>query len=287
MATRIAPRPKKKTAKKRGAGRALARKTERPPRPQRKRVPSRDQDFALYLYGMTVIPDDPFVVTSEAVDGLGIVEPFPCDDWICWVSRVNRTEFAERLQANMENLDWLAACSIRHQKVLAEIAQHVDVLPARFGTVFLTEESLAEDVRGREASIAATLEKIAGADEWGVKIFADARGRKQAAAAAPSSGADYLKQKAAAMHRAGVSKQDPEIDELASELERVSVTTAPGGKASSGQTNLVWSGSFLVRRSKRQHFEELLRRYARLWGDVRRIEVTGPWPPYSFVGSQA
>ena len=38
---------------------------------------------------------------------------------------------------NMQDLDWLAAATTRHQQVVSAIAQAADILPARFGIEFL------------------------------------------------------------------------------------------------------------------------------------------------------
>ncbi len=47
---------------------------------------------------------------------LPAVEAFPCGDLVCWISRVPRTDFADDLSKNMQDLDWLAAATVRHQR---------------------------------------------------------------------------------------------------------------------------------------------------------------------------
>ncbi len=60
-----------------------------------------------------------------------------------------------------------------------------------------------------------------------------------------------------------------------------------GGKVSGGQRDLEWQASFLVRRADRKKWDDVLAKFARRWGYERRIETTGPWPPYSFVSANA
>jgi hypothetical protein len=85
--------------------------------------------------------------------------------------------------------------------------------------------------------------------------------------------------------RAG--KLDDEVMEFIAALTKLAVAASPGGKASAGQPGLVWHGSFLIRRSDRKKLEAALKKYAGSWQDERRIDCSGPWPPYSFVDEHA
>src|SRR5580698_2421474 len=142
----------KKTAKGKGTGRpALER--------------------ALYLYAISRMP--PRIASSiaaEGIDGAARVEGVRCGDYLCWISRVSKDEFADRLTENMQDLEWLASAGLRHQRAVAEISQALDSLPTRFGTVFLTEDSLAQHVKQRKLALREAFERVAGADEWGIKI---------------------------------------------------------------------------------------------------------------------
>ena len=122
---------------------------------------------------------------------------------------------------------------------------------------------------------------MADADEWGVKVFAD---RTTAAAGQTSarSGKDYLRQKAAQI-RKGPARNDPEVRELAEALGKAATASAPSGKVSGTQASLLWQATFLVPRSRRKQWEKILAEFVERWEGLRRIEVNGPWPPYSFV----
>jgi hypothetical protein len=39
----------------------------------------------------------------------------------------------------------------------------------------------------------------------------------------------------------------------------------------------------LVKRRKQQQLQSVLRKFSKRWAEERKIECTGPWPPYSFV----
>jgi len=50
---------------------------------------------------------------------------------------------------------------------------------------------------------------------------------------------------------------------------------------------LQYQVSVLVKRTDRTKLQNLLRRFSRDWKDKRKIEITGPWPPYSFVSRES
>jgi hypothetical protein len=234
----------------------------------------------LYLYGISESGGDLSRIEAEGIDGESTVEIISIDGFLCWVSRVSRLDFAESLTEHMENLEWLAGATVRHQRAVAEILAQVPVLPTRFGTVFLTENSLAAHVEKRSRRWRQALRRVADADEWGIKIFAAERPRSAPAITA-SSGREYLRRKALTLPKAG--KLDSEVVRCIADLEALAVEASRGGKASAGQPMLLWHGSFLVRRRDRKKLESVLSRYASAWGDTRRIDCSGPWPPYSFV----
>ena len=237
---------------------------------------------AIYLYGVTEKEESPGKLLG--VDGLNAVHALPCAGFFCWTSEVSRKEFADKLPANMENLDWLAEASVQHQRVVSAIARVSDILPARFGTVFLTQPSLEADIRGKKRILEKDFSKIRGADEFGVKVFSVPPTPEPAKVSA-RTGKDYLKAKAALLQRKIPKKQtlDSDFQELERDLQSVAEETAQAGNISSGQRGLQWQTSLLLRRSNRKKFDAILRRYAKQWARDRQIECTGPWPPYSFV----
>ena len=233
----------------------------------------------LYLYGITAKAAKTKI--SGSIDNSSPVERFEDSGLVAWFSRVSDDEFGDRLAANMENLEWLAGASVRHQRVVSQIAESVTVLPARFGTVFRSEESLAQHIREEKDKLTATLQRIEGTEEWGVKLFLFPD--PPASPIEVSSGRDYLRAKATMVQVKKRTELDPDVVEFARELQAIAADSAPAGKVSSGQNNLEWQASFLVRKKDRPKWDRLLKNYATRWADRREIQCTGPWPPYSFV----
>jgi Gas vesicle synthesis protein GvpL/GvpF len=237
-------------------------------------------DTVLYLYGISQSAQEP-ARTVIGVDGKATVDQLPCAGMVCWISRVAKSDFADNLSRNIENLEWLAEMTPRHQKALAAIAEVNDVLPARFGTVFLNEASLGADIENHKAVLLVDLKRIQGNEEWGVKVFAVRP--EMAEVPEVRSGKGYLQAKSALLRARMPEKNDGEIARFAKELEEFSVATAEGGKISGGRRDLRYQVSLLLKRGEGKKLQAILKQFENEWKNTRHIECSGPWPPYSFV----
>lgn len=238
---------------------------------------------ALYLYGVSsAAQDEAHPLKNPGVDGVHTVTAIPCGEYTCWVSAVDQVAFRRDLEANMENLEWLALHGVRHQEVVGEIAEMQTIIPARFATLFSNEAALIKDVEERKSALKKVFARIAESDEWGVKVLAEQQTPAPVSSKPASSGRDYLQQKAAGMKKRP-ERSDADLQEFLGALEKVATESAPSGKVSGAQPGLLWQATFLVARSRRKKWEGVLQEFVQKWQGKRRIEVTGPWPPYSFV----
>ncbi len=248
---------------------------------KRRASKSARDEFAFYVYGVAQqheIAEPP--ILAEGVDGWARVEAVACEGYLCWLSRVSREEFVENLPRRMEDLQWLVTAGLRHQQVVAEIGKYMTLLPARFGTVFTSQESLAKYVGERRESLQQAFDHIADADEWGVKVFA----LQPVVTKATTKDDGYMKRTAQALQSRHSHAVDTEVQEFVETLSAVAEGASPAGTASADQPGLLWNGAFLIRRKDRKKFESVLRKYAAKWHERRRIDCSGPWPPYSFAG---
>ena len=234
----------------------------------------------LYLYGITKSSEP--VPPVLGVDDVAKIEPIPCAGLVCWISRVPGYDFAENLAQNIENLDWLAAMSVRHQRAVSAISESAEVLPARFATIFLDESSLTADIKSRKSALEADFKRIQGSEEWGIKVFA-LPPRTIPLPANVRTGKDYLQAKSAMLRKRPTQEEDEEIKSFAEALKKISVATAEGGSISGGRRDLQYQVSLLLKKTNRQKLEALLGRFSTQWKQTRKLECTGPWPPYSFV----
>jgi Gas vesicle synthesis protein GvpL/GvpF len=238
---------------------------------------------ALYLYGVSrATKTKSRKLRNAGVDGVHVVGAVSCGEFLCWVSAVDPVAFGRELESNMENLEWLALHGVRHQQVVGEIAHEETIVPARFGTLFSSRRALIQDVGTRAKALQKVFARIADSDEWGVRVFAEPQPVRRASATFAKSGRDYLRKKAAGLKKRS-ARNEAALDEFAAALDLVASESAPAGKVSGAQPDLLWRATFLVARSRRKQWEQVLRKFVKQWNGTRRVEINGPWPPYSFV----
>ncbi|MFE4535282.1 GvpL/GvpF family gas vesicle protein [Streptomyces scopuliridis] len=213
------------------------------------------------------------------------------------VSSVPESDFGETaLKARLEDLDWLESVARAHHAVVETLFAHTAVLPLRLATLHL-DDNRVHDMLGRRADeFAWLLDQLAGHVEWGVKVYAlpPAPG-SPAPAAVPGSadtspGRDYLRSRQR-QRRSGEdawrAAQDAvlSIDAAARGLAVDRVQHRPQeGELATGPGFNVSNNAYLLPRESGEEFQ------ARLLGAAEglhgiRVDITGPWAPYSFTAS--
>ncbi|GAA2722222.1 MULTISPECIES: GvpL/GvpF family gas vesicle protein [Streptomyces] len=209
------------------------------------------------------------------------------------VGAVDAADFGERaLRARLEELSWLESTARAHQRVVdAAGATGTCVLPLRLATVYRDEASVRAMLQERGAHLAATLERLDGRVEWGVKVHARAPGATTAAPRAPSSGRDYLRRRISARraHEEDARRAEETAHDIHAALTALAEETRLYPPQHAGLTgrNLL-NAAYLVPRTAGDRFTAAV---ARLTGsapaDGAEVELTGPWAPYSFAGPAA
>src|SRR6185436_19271217 len=77
----------------------------------------------IYLYGVSSLGRA--TIKLLGIDGSAAVEPLRIGGFTAWVSHVDANEFGTELPQHMENLDWLANASVRHQRVVGALAAKI------------------------------------------------------------------------------------------------------------------------------------------------------------------
>lgn len=212
------------------------------------------------------------------------------------VGTVGLGEFGEDgLRRNLENLDWLAATARAHDAVISAIARFGPVVPMRMATVYLDDARVSGLLEARHDDFVAALRHVTGRAELGVKAYADpqvllgAQETAHASAGEKMSGTAYLMRR-----RRALTAKDDAFRIAAGHAERIHARLldhAVDGKRKpatdrslSGRTDwTVLNGTYLVNTEDIDDFSAAV---AALDRDIPGIdvEVTGPWPPYSFAG---
>ncbi|MGX1880702.1 GvpL/GvpF family gas vesicle protein [Streptomyces sp. NPDC055287] len=255
-----------------------------------------------YVYAVTRPFDG---VLPEGVRGLDGEPPRLLDHGglVAVVSPVPAEDFAEApLKKNLEDLDWLTATARTHEAVIGAMTTVTCPVPLRLATVCLDDSGVRRLLDAGHDRFVQTLERLEGRVEWGVKVYADPEPEPspgsepsappevpQARSAAPATGRDYLRRRLSRRQaREGVwERADAVSRTLHAELSRRAQAAAlhrpQDSRLSEASGQNVLNAAYLV---PREGSEEFVAEVGRLTPADRgvRVELTGPWAPYSFAG---
>ena len=209
------------------------------------------------------------------------------------VGDVDLAEYGEEpLRQNLEDLDWLEAKARAHHRVVHAVASHAPAVPMRLATVYHDDARVAEMLTELAEPLTEGLNRVRGKVEYGVKGYAETptptQERATVAASQESPGTAYLRRR-----RADLAARDAEREAAINDAEQVhrkltalsaaSRRHAPQHPSLSGQqTPMLLNGAYLVAADRITDFTDAV---TRLDAEHRaiRLELTGPWPPYSFA----
>jgi gas vesicle protein GvpL/GvpF len=211
------------------------------------------------------------------------------------VGTVGLDEFGEEaLRQNLEDLDWLAATARAHDAVISAFARDGAVVPLRMATVYLDDSRVRELLEARHDDFVAALDRVTAREELGVKAFADPKvltGENESSnrPGEKLSGTAYLMRR-----RRALASQDDAFRIAAAHAERIHaglLEHAVDGKRKpasdrrlSGRDEwTVLNGTYLVQQDQVDAFRAAVATIDRNTPGIE-LEITGPWPPYSFAG---
>lgn len=199
-------------------------------------------------------------------------------------------------EARLSDLEWLGPRALRHELVIERVMALAPVLPLRFGCLFSSTARVREWMHAHADAITRFLDATEGCEEWAVRAWVDtARCRATIADAdAPdparaSPGARYLQQKLRerdAGRRAREWLREAER-RAAAQLESVALLHRRlplAGKELRGRSeDPAFNLACLLRRESVDALRERVEALERAWSEYGvSLELTGPWPPYSF-----
>ncbi|HEY7056647.1 MAG TPA: GvpL/GvpF family gas vesicle protein [Vicinamibacterales bacterium] len=202
----------------------------------------------------------------------------------------------DQLGRRLRSLEWVADVAVAHEALVEHFARprRATVVPMKMFTMFSTIEKAADDIRRRRRTIDRAVRRVAGCEEWGMRIMRAAtdapasRSRVQHRQPAGGSGTSFLAARKDARDQARASRLRSEsaaaaaligLQRLARDVRRRDGTADPG-------TNppLV-EAAFLIASRARRRFKAAARRHAAACAaGGASLVLTGPWPAYNFVG---
>jgi hypothetical protein len=227
------------------------------------------------------------------------------------VSDVDLAEFGEAaLARNLEDLDWLEKVARAHHQVIAAAARLAPVLPLRLATVYRGDAAATAMLAERGEELAAELDRVGGRLEWGVKAYpapagtagqgaagASTVGRAREARSAASgdgAGLAYLRRRRTQLTAARESAQTAAVGaravhtELASQSNAARLHAAQAPSLSGSGLPMLLNAAYLLDAGSEtgSRFAAVVAAMASAHPELR-IELTGPWPPYSFTGENS
>lgn len=206
------------------------------------------------------------------------------------VASVDRDTFSEEtISANLEDLKWVENLARRHHDVVDRLARGHPIAPVRMATVYYTDAGVRELLRARCAELSATLDRVRGRSEWGVKGYvapvdegADAPLDAHSTAA---PGTSYLMRRRAQRDHAAHRRE--RVTDAAEKLHEEFAAMAldcrlypPQDRRLTGRSDeMVLNAAYLMDDAA----AALLAQRVEAVTEQLHLELTGPWAPYSFT----
>ena len=170
------------------------------------------------------------------------------------------------------------------------------VIPIRLATLYHDDSKVAATLAERHDDFTAALDRVTGKAEWGVKLYAAPRPAVAATGkpADPGSGpgAGYLNRRRAELaarqdaRRADAAAADTVHAALRRLASAAQLRPAQAAELSDAPGAMILNGTYLVPDSHSGSFAAAARELADPFPGLR-MELTGPWPPYSFATADA
>ena len=207
------------------------------------------------------------------------------------VSDVDLDEFGEDgLRHNLENLHWLEDVARTHDAVVRAATAVGPTAPLRLATVCFDDDQVRARVEQWHDPLVRALDRVDGRAEFSVKAYASmtepAAARSPAASTGPGAGAAYLQRRKEETLRRERAGQDAvhDAEELYTALAEHAVARRrlqpQDPRLTKHEGTMVLNAAYLV--DAEEPFADTVAAAASRWPQLR-VEVIGPWPPYSFA----
>src|SRR5436190_1281790 len=220
------------------------------------------------------------------------------------VSRLSGREYAPAaIEQHSGDVAWLSPRAMAHDGVLTWAQEHGGVVPLPMFSMWGSIAALSESLRERASALASIFARVAGADEFGLRVHRrdaamlerideldeDAAAlRREADAAAP--GQRYLlerkiAERSKAVLRSASQRMAREVfDDLRPYARASLARPLVSGGGSASDATMVLNGAFLVAKDRVDAFRTAVGEHVRSHEPFGlSFDFTGPWPPYNIV----
>jgi Gas vesicle synthesis protein GvpL/GvpF len=249
---------------------------------------------ATYLYCLVRRPDLPAAEGAPpGLPGLSAPRALAVGDglWLVAADAPLPEYGAESIQVHLQDLNWVSERAMAHEAVVEHFGKSGTLVPMKLFTLFASDDRALEHIRGDRERLDRILDRIAGCQEWGVLVRMDETKARQMAseearrqAGGQGSGTAFLLRK-----RMEQEASRTLLGRLRGEMEKV--FSDLGGEAAEARKRdpilpVLLDSAFLVRKDQVSRFEKTVDLWAKRLAESCEVTLTGPWPPYNFIGEE-
>jgi hypothetical protein len=155
-------------------------------------------------------------------------------------------------------------------------------------TMFSSAGRAVIELRGRSAGLKRVFARLRGCEEWGVRVLRGEPAKQATAATTPATGTAFLaaRKRARDDARAAVAAAVTAADDVYTSLAGIAAEHRRRTSEAPGAVAPLLDAAFLVPTRQRARFQSAAQKVARqVTRTGAQMTLTGPWPPYNFVGS--
>lgn len=255
------------------------------------------EPHGVWIYAVTGRVNAASLDQLEGVGG-GPVRAIAAGDLTAVVGDVGLAEFGEQaLRRNLEDLDWLGATARAHHRVIDALAQLGPLVPIRLATVYSSDGGVAAMLAERDTDFRAALARIRGRTEWGVKAYAAAgraepqnasSGAEAPASREPGAGTAYLQRRRGQLtaqknaRRRMLADAETIHAELSEHAVGARLHPPQAPQLTGSKALMILNAAYLLDDERGEDFASAVAALAERYPSME-LELTGPWPPYSFA----
>ncbi|XVQ15684.1 GvpL/GvpF family gas vesicle protein [Spirillospora sp. CA-255316] len=271
---------------------------------------------AVYLYGVARDLDPATLEGAHGIASAPVRALTSSTGLTALVSTVRLDQYGEEaLRANLEDLTFLEDTARAHHQVVDLAARAAPTAPVRIATLYRDDDRVTRLLTDRHDHFTQILDAITGRTEWGIKAYAHAEAYQNPPAgtatepaagtgagdgtaagasggtgggAAGGAGTAYLKRRQDERRRRQdatrrITEQAEALHaELAAHAEATRQHPPQDPRLSGHEGTLVLNVAYLVDDARTHTFLQTARDFDDRLPGIE-IQVTGPWPPYSFI----
>lgn len=198
---------------------------------------------------------------------------------------------------------WLEEKVLHHNNVISKYAEKTTVIPMKFGTIFKSEKTLQDMLEEKYRDFLGIILNLDGKEEWGIKVFCQIDKLKEhlihtnqnmididTAMKDKSEGAVYFlkRKKESLLAEASDKKINEHASSIYGELAKVAddscLNKLQPRELTKREAEMILNGAYLIVKEKVDEFKSKVSELQKIYGDSGlELEISGPWPPYSFA----